>query len=194
MVEQTLSCVAERLTDLDGGEWTYSPTRWTLYRRGSDEAVTVRVVYDWRGNVERFKFTGRFPDTVKARPGVTASVDAGRSPAAIAREIMRRVLPQYRAQYAELVQRLAAESDYDTRVSALMRRLFAVLRVGTPGTYRDEATLFRRTGPSGYVTSITAKGYITDTGEQVDLCFRRIPAELAEKLLCAANVLTQESE
>lgn len=136
----------------------------------------------------RIVVVGSFPSTrhpaaVRNRPEIT--VNAGRGPAVIAREISRRLLPRYRAVLAEVNARNAAdaaEAAARNEIAATVTATFPAARGQWPVSVRQE--------PLSTVLHLdTARGWgnvrIAGDATTMHLDLRDVPAAAALRMLTA---------
>lgn len=110
----------------------------------SDERIHA-TADDWRkANAGRLFLCGSFPDEftghLHGTPATRISVDGGRAPEAIARDIERRLLPAYREALTIARQRKAESDEVAARQHAVMLQILAAMGGDAHAWREDKAT------------------------------------------------------
>ena len=137
-----------------GPEWTYNHAERTITRAdGAGFYLSVRA--DKRVHLGGDRPAGTSYGSVGNPPkGITVAMSRG--PQAIAREIERRLLPEYLRWYAQAVRRLAETQAVETARTELLSEMAAIIGVAAPTPGRDQgvyAHLLRPGCSSACVTS-----------------------------------------
>lgn len=178
-----------------GAPWAYKPGR------GDELAHYAEIVHKDGYGVTMFQhtreplhFAGEFPAGAYlgyqvARPSINCSPD--KSPAQLARDITRRLLPDYLPLWEKAAQQVRDREEHERKVLALRAELvplFPGARVGPEHSNDVDRTIsFHLANHNGY-------GEVKLSSDTVELHLRSIPAALAKSIARAIQAYAAHTD
>ncbi|WP_405057066.1 hypothetical protein OG474_30560 [Kribbella sp. NBC_01505] len=186
IVRQLSGFLADELSKQTGETWTVDTSeKWegheSTHINGPDQQVIVvrRKMREYSANFQRIEISGCYPDGYGNNAWDLKehkiSVARDRAVEAIAKEIVRRLLPDYRKSLVEVVELMAKAAESEANKEAAIQRLLSSL-----GGSNHSGTIWAP------LDGHWAKIRVLHGGKKAELDVHSLPIETVERMMRAA--------
>jgi hypothetical protein len=191
-MKKTAEEIAAQLSQLTAENWqaeTYEEDYWLSLKGPDNYQIDMRRYRE--GSQTRYRFSGRYPPHPDGSassgahmwddpPKITTSAE--RSPLSIAKDIQRRLLPEYKRVYAVVIERHAAWTENQAQINRIAQHLADILSVTVNLQFGPERPrLYTYQGPGRGKFEILSRELVSIEINTDPLTARRIAMIIADQ-------------